>query len=605
MWAILLWAGGLLSPALALSAEAGIRSHGLAIHGEPRYPADFKHLDYVNPDAPKGGKLRLAVRGTFDSFNAWIPKGNAGAGVSAETLTTQTLDDPSVEYGLIAQSIEVPADRSWVIFGLRPQAKWHDGKPITAHDVKWSFETLKAKGRPFYRFYYGNISSAQVLDEHRIKFNFNERGNRELPVIMGQLPVLPRHYWQGRDFERTTLEPPLTSGPYRVKSFEAGRHIVVERVKDYWGRDLPINRGQSNFDSIRYDYYRDGTVIREALKAGHIDYHAENSSKAWALSYDVDVVRKGWLRKEVIPHSQPTGMQGFVMNTRREVFRDRRVRQAISFAFDFEWTNERLFFDQYTRTNSYFSNSELAHSGLPDARELAILEPYRSELPEEVFNQEYRAPKTDGSGWPRENLRRAFALLREAGWQVKDFELTHQATGQQFSFEIMLFGPSLERVVLPFVRNLTRLGIDVRVRVVDRSQYVNRLRSFDYDMFVTVWPQSESPGNEQRNLWSSAAADSPAARNYAGIRSRVVDEIVEKLIVADSRESLIAHSRALDRVLLWHHYVVPNWHSHGDRLLYWDKFSRPAMTPRYGTSIDVWWFDAEKAKALEAARQSG
>jgi microcin C transport system substrate-binding protein len=576
--------------------------HAIAMHGTPKYGADFAHFDYVNPDAPKGGTLRLAESGTFDSFNPFIPKGNAGVGNSFETLLTSSADEPFTEYGLIAESLEFPEDRSWVIFNLRPQARWHDGEPITAEDVVWSLEMLKTKGQPFYRFYYGGVAGAEQLGQRRVKFTFSEKGNRELPLIVGQMPVLPKRYWQERDFERTTLEPPLGSGPYRIVDFEPGRYIVSERVKDYWGEHLPVNVGQNNFDRIRYDYYRDDTVIRQALKAGEIDFREENQAKAWALDYDVPAVRKGWIKKEAVRHQRPAGMQGFVMNTRRLLFKDPRVRRALAYAFDFEWTNKNLFFGQYARTQSYFANSELAATGLPRGEELEILERYRGQISDAVFTTPYDAPGTDGSGWPRANLRRAFELLESAGWKVRDLKLANAATGEPFRFEILLVSPAFERIVLPYARNLKRLGIDVRVRLVDQSQYINRLRSFDFDMFVSGWGQSESPGNEQRSFWSAAAADSPAARNYAGISDPVIDELIELVIKAPDREALVARTRALDRVLLQGHYVVPNWHSRSQRLLYWDKFSRPETTTKNGTSIDYWWFDEAKAARLEAAR---
>jgi microcin C transport system substrate-binding protein len=373
----------------------------------------------------------------------------------------------------------------------------------------------------------------------------------------------------------------------------------MERVDNYWGRDLPVNRGLYNFDSIRYEYFRDDTVTREALKSGDIDFRAENQAKAWALDYDVPAVREGWLKREGIEHRRTTGMQAFIMNTRREKFADPRVRRALAYAFDFEWTNRNLFFGQYTRTESYFSNSDLAARALPEGAELEILERYRGRIPDEVFTRVYEAPETDGSGWPRDNLRRAFALLGEAGWEVRDFKLVKAETGEPFRFEILLRSPAFERIVLPFARNLKRLGIDARVRLVDQSQYINRIRAFDFDMFISGWGQSESPGNEQRNYWSSKAAESPAARNYAGIKDPVIDELIELVITAPSRESLVARTRALDRVLLWGHYVIPNWHLRIDRILHWDKFSRPEVTPHRGTSIDYWWFDEAKARALE------
>ena len=582
------------------------RAHAIAMHGEPKYGPDFTHFDYVNPDAPKGGTLRLAERGTFDSFNRFIPKGTPGRGSANESVMDGSGDEPFTMYGLIAESVEWPEDRSWVTFTLRPEARWHDGEPITVEDVIWSFETLKTKGHPFYRFYYGSVEKAEKVGDRKVKFSFSESGNRELPLIVGQLEVLPKHYWEaeGRDFESTTLEPPLGSGPYRVVDFEAGRHIVLERVKDYWGKDLAINRGQDNFDRIRYDYYRDGTAIRLALKSGDIDYREENQAKAWALEYDVPVVRDGWLNKVEVPHKRPTGMAAFVMNIRRPVFQDPLVRRALAFAFDFEWTNRNIFFGQYSRTESFFSNSDLAATGLPEGEELEILERYRGRIPDEAFTSAYKAPSTDGSGWPRENLNRAFELLAEAGWLVEDLKLVNAETKQQLTFEILYASPDLERIVLPFIRNLKRLGIDVRPRLVDPSQYINRLRSFDFDIILSGWGESESPGNEQRDFWSSSAADSPASRNRIGIKDPVIDELIELLIVAPTRESLVARTRALDRVLLWNHFVIPNWHLQKQRILYWDKFSRPEQPAKFGTSTSLWWFDPVKAARLEQRRST-
>jgi microcin C transport system substrate-binding protein len=576
--------------------------HAIAMHGTVKYGPDFEHFDYANPDAPKGGSLRLAAQGTFDSFNSHIPKGNPGAGNSNETLLTGSADEPFTQYGLIAESMEVPADRSWVIFTLRPQARWHDGEPITVEDVIWSLNTLKSKGQPGYRFYFGGVERAEKVGARRVKFVFSEKGNRELPLIVGQLPILPKHYWEAHDFESTTLDPPLGSGPYRITKFEPGRYVVTERVPDYWGADLPVNVGQNNFEQIRYDYFRDATIIRQALKAGDIDFRMENQAKAWALDYDVPAAERGWLKKETIRHFSPTGMQAFVYNTRRKLFEDPQVRRALAYAFDFEWTNKNLFFGQYARTESYFSNSELAATGVPEGQELAVLEPYRDQIPAEIFAQPYQAPSTDGSGWPRQNLSSAFRLLEKAGWVVRDLKLVNEQTGQAFAFEILLVSPAFERIVLPFVRNLKRLGIDARVRLVDQSQYINRLRSFDFDMIISGWGSSESPGNEQRGYWTSAAAASPAASNYAGVSDPVVDELVEQLINAPDRESLVAQTRALDRVLLFGYYVIPQWHLRTQRVLYWDKFSRPAVTPRNGTSVDYWWFDEAKAARLEQQR---
>ena len=579
--------------------------HGLAMYGEPKYGPGFSHFDYVNPDAPKGGLLRLGAFGNFDNFNAFIPKGHAGPGSSVESLLTASTDEPFTKYGLIAESLEVPEDRSWVTFTLRPEARWHDGEPVTVEDVIWSLNTLKTKGRPQYRFYFQNVVDARKVGPRRVKFSFDEKNNRELPLIVGELPILPKHYWEGRDFEATTLEPPLASGPYRVAKFEAGRFVELERVKDYWGKDLPVNKGQDNFDRIRYEYYRDETIMREALKAGRLDYHNEHTSKAWAVDYmpdNVPAIRNGWLIKEDIAHRRPTGMQAFFFNTRRKVFDDPRVREALGYAFDFGWTNKNLFFSQYTRSQSFFSNSELAASGLPEGEELDTLESFRGRIPEEVFTTAYQAPATDGSGWPRANLRKAFALLEEAGWKVRDQKLVNEQTGEQMRFEILLVQKGIERIVLPFVRNLQRLGIEASVRLVDSSQYINRLRSFDFDMILIGIGQSESPGNEQRFYWSSAAADSPAAQNYAGIKDPVVDELIELIITAPTRESLVARTRALDRVLLNGHYVIPNWHRKTDNILSWNKFSRPSITPDQGTLTRYWWLDEAKAQALAQRR---
>ena len=601
VWVLVLVLGG----ARSLMADAVLSDHAMTMFDNeiPKYAATFPYFDYVNPTAPKGGTLRLAVDGTFDSFNSFIPKGNAASTGSVETLLVNSADEPFTAYGLVAKTMEWPADRSWVIFNLRPEARWHDGTPITADDVVWSFETLVEKGMPFYRYYYSAIDSAEALNTHRVRFNFKESGNQELPLITGQLPVLPKHYWASRDFSATTLDPPLGSGPYRIQKFEAGRYIVQERVTDYWGANLPVRRGMNNFDIIRTEYFRDATPIRLALKAGDIDFRLENQSKAWADDYNVAVVDKGLLNKEMVPHRQPTGMQAFVMNTRRTLFQDPRVRQALGYAFDFEWSNRTLFNGQYTRTTSYFSNSELASSGLPEGSELALLEHYRGRIPDTVFNQAFKIPVTDGSGRPRENLRKATALLKSAGWSVRDLKLINEATGVPFRFEVLLSSKAFERIVLPYTQNLKLLGIEAKIRLVDRTQYMERYRQKDFDMLVAVWGQSETPGNEQREYWGSDAADSVGSRNLAGIKDPVVDELIELLVKSDSREQLNVRTRALDRVLLWGHYVVPHWHIRADRVLYWDKFSRPATPVRSGVMRSRWWYDTQKAAALEQARQ--
>lgn len=588
-------------------AQAVEPAHGVAMHGEPAYPADFTHFAYVNPDAPKGGSLAMAAIGSFDSLNPYILKGNAAVGVGLvfETLTTQSNDEAFSEYGLLAQSIEVPDDRSWVAFTLRPEARWQDGQPVTVDDVVFSFDILKAKGAPFYRAYYANVVKAQQDGERRVKFTFDGTNNRELPLILGQMPVLPKHYWEGREFDRSTLEPPLGSGPYRVKSVDAGRSIVLERVPDYWGANIPVNKGRNNFDLIRYDYYRDPNVALEAFKAGQADLRVEGSSRFWATGYDGPALQKGLIVKLEIPTEGGTGMQAFVFNTRRAKFADPLVRRAIGYAFDFEWTNKNLFYGQYVRTESYFANSELAAQGMPGPDELKLLEPYRDRLPKQVFDEVYRAPQTDGSGNNRDNLRQAVALFKEAGYEVKGGKLVNTATGEPLAFEIMIDqGGLFERIVGPFAKGLERLGITVAVRAVDDAQYEARLNDFDFDMVIGVFGQSLSPGNEQRDFWGSQSADIPGSRNLIGVRDPIVDALIDKIITADSREALIAACRALDRVLLWSDYVIPQWHNRVTRIAYWDKLQHPTSWPRYGVDLFAWWYDPAAAARVEQGRQS-
>jgi microcin C transport system substrate-binding protein len=582
-------------------------SHGLAMHGDLKYPLGFKHFDYVNPDAPKGGEVRLAAEGGFDTFNPYVIKGRPAAGISLlyETLMTSSEDEPFSEYGLLAESVEMPEDRSWVAFTLRSDAKWHDDKPITVEDVIWSFETLKEKGAPFYRYYYANVEKPVQTGERTVKFTFTGGTNRELPLIVGQAPVLPKHYWESRDFEATTLEPPLGSGPYRIGAFEPNRHVTFERVPDYWGKDHPTQKGFWNFDRIRYDYYRDSTVVIEAFKSGAFDFRAENSSKDWATAYDVPAVRDGSMIKKTFDHHRTSGMQGFVMNQRRPLFQDPKVRQALSYAFDFEWSNKALFYGQYVRTRSYFDNSELASTGIPDGPVLALLEPYRDQLPKEVFSTAYEPPKTDGSGNIRANLRDALTLLREAGWQVdpKTKLLVDGKTGAPFKFEILLVSPLFERITLPYTNNLKRLGIDATVRTVDSSQYKERLDNFDFDMVVGSWGQSSSPGNEQRDFWGTEAADRHGSRNLSGIKNPVVDALIGKVIGAPDRKSLVYATRALDTVLLWQHLVVPHWHIPYDRFVYWNRFAQPGIIPDQGEQFFAWWIDPEKDAKLSQLRR--
>ncbi|HEY9080603.1 extracellular solute-binding protein [Magnetovibrio sp.] len=578
--------------------------HAIAMHGAPKYGPDFKHFDYVNPNAPKGGSIRYGGLGSFDSFNGFISKGEVADGIGSlyDSLLTSSADEAFTEYGLLAESVEVPEDRSWIVFHMRPEAKWHDGQPITAEDVKWTFETLIEKGAPSYRFYYADVDKVDVIDPLSVKFTFKTKENRELPLIIGQMAVLPKHYWATRDFEKTSLEPPLGSGPYKLTAFDVGRSVTYTRVEDYWGRNLPVNVGHNNFNEIRYEYFRDASVSVEAFKGGAIDFRSENTSKIWATSYDMPEVANGLIVKEEVGHERPQGMQGFVPNTRRAIFKDARVRQALSYAFDFEWANKNLFYGQYTRSRSFFDNSELAATGLPSADELKILEPYRGLIPDEVFTTEFHPPATQGDGRIRDNLRQADRLLKEAGWEIKDKQRVNTATGEVMEFEVLLIQPEFERVVLPFAKNLERLGVKARVRTIDTAQYIERIRSFDFDIVVSSWGQSMSPGNEQRGFWGTAAADTPGSRNLIGIKDPVIDALIDGIISAGTREDLVTRVHALDRVLQWGHYVVPHWHIPYDRLIYWNKFTRPDIVPMQGTQIGTWWYDEAKAAKLAAAQ---
>ena len=600
---------------LSLSVVAGPladqpyhKGHAISMYGELKYGPEFAHFDYVNPGAPKGGRVKMSANGTYDTLNQFTLKGVSayGLGLIYDSLTTRALDEPFSEYGLLAESIEVPPDRSWAIFTLRSGARWHDGKPIVPEDVVFTFETIKTQGSPVYRNYYADVKQVEKINAQQVKFTFGGTDNRELPLIVGQMSILPKHYWEGKTFEETTLDPPLGSGPYRIEAIDAGRSITYRRVENYWGADLPVNKGRHNPDVIHYDYYKDSTVATEAQKGGEFDFRLQNSSKAWATAYDIPAVGEGKLIKELIPHENGTGMQGFWFNTRRNKFADPKVRYALAHAFDFEWTNANLFYGQYTRSTSYFSNTELASSGLPQGREREILEAFRGQIPEEVFTAEYAPPSTDGSGNLRQNLRVAARMLKDAGWAVTDGKLTHVASGETMSIAFLINNsPSWERIIGPYIQNLERLGVAGTIQIVDTSQYQNRVREYDFDVIVILRGQSLSPGNEQRNYWTSTAADEPGARNYAGIKNSAIDALVEQLINAPDRQTLVATTRALDRVLLWGHYVVPHWHIRAYRVVYWNKFGKPAMSPKYMPQPwqyfpDTWWVDAEKEAALKA-----
>ncbi|MGM0423204.1 MAG: extracellular solute-binding protein [Pseudomonadota bacterium] len=581
--------------------------HGMAMHGEAQY-APGETLDYANPEAPKGGSFRTYAIGSFDNLNPYILKGSpaAGANLPYDTLLYNTEDEAFSEYGLIAKSFEMPEDRSSVTFNLRAEARFHDGTPITAKDVIWSLETLKEDGHPFYRAYYNNVAKVVAENDHRVRFEFDVSGNRELPLIVGQMPVMPSHYWQDKTFAQTTLTPPLGSGPYRISDVDPGRSVTYERVEDYWGRDLAINKGRHNFDEISYEYYRDDTVALQAFLAGEYDFRRENTAKTWQTGYTGDAVAEGKIIKMERPHKLPTGMQGFVFNTRRDIFADKAVRRAINHAFDFEWSNKQFAYGMYERTGSYFENSVLASSGLPKGRELEILNEFKDQLPEVLFTEEFTLPKTEGTGQDmRRHLRDGIGMLEQAGWTLNEQGL-REKDGTVLRFQILLSNASFERWAGPFIKNLRRMGIEADMRVVDSAQYQNRMDSFDFDMTVSTFGQSLSPGNEQRDYWHSSNADQPGSRNLIGVKDPVVDELIEMVIQAPDREELIMRTRALDRVLLWGHYVVPHWHIDYFRLAFWNKFEHPDRAPAFGLGVtDIWWENPDKAAQLPLTPSEG
>src|SRR6202790_3750396 len=599
-----------VDPACAQSQGEPARRHALSLFGDVKYPVDFKRFDYVNPDAPQGGVARQILIGTYDNFNLAVAgvKGSlaSAVGLIYESLMTPSLDEVSTEYGALAESVSHPEDFSFVVYRLRPQAEWHDGKPVTPEDVIFSLDAFK-KYHPQYSAYYRHVVKAEKAGERDIKFTFDAPGNRELPQIVGQLTVLPKHWWEGtdsegrkRDISATTLEKPLGCGAYRIKEFVPGRSIALQRVNDYWGRDLSVNVGRNNFDELRYDYFRDSLVALEAFKGDQVDWRTEGSAKNWATAYDFPAVTEKRVLKEEFPNRSSGSMQAFAMNIRREKFADPRVRRALNFAFDFEEMNKQIFFDQYKRISSYFDGTELASSGLPQGRELEILEAVRAEVPAEVFTTAYTNPIGGNPEAVRENLREALRLLREAGYEVRDRKLVDTKTGTQLALELLGEDPSFERVMLFFKPSLERLGIAVSVRTIDPTQYENRLRSWDFDVVVSSWPESLSPGNEQREYWGSQAADMAGSRNIIGIKNPAVDKLIERVIFTKDRDDLVAATKALDRVLLWNHYVVPQSNYPKLRTARWDRFGRPSELPKYGLSgfPTIWWYDAEKAARI-------
>lgn len=603
---VLSLAGFGVCPVLAQLPPGLVRTHGLALVGRLALPEGFTHFPYVNPNAPKGGEVTTALIGSFDSFNPYIVRGTPAAISSRvfETLLKRSDDEPEAAYAHLARVIELPADRMGVAFELRPEARFHDGHPITSEDVVWTFNTLRDKGRPFYRQYYADVASVTAEGPRRVVFRFTNNQNRELAQILGEMPVLPKHWWEGRDFAAPLTEIPLGSGPYRVGKFEMGRSVVLERVKDYWAKDLPTAKGLANFDTIRAEFYRDPSVAMEAFKAGQVDWRIENSSKNWATAYDFPAMEKGLVKRQAFIRDMPTGMQGMAMNTRRPIFADRLVRRAMTEVFDFEWMNRNLFFDNYKRTSSYFNNSDFAASGMPSAEELKLLEPFRAKLPAEVFDAPFKLPVTDGSGNNRDGLRRALVLLGQAGWMVKDRKLVN-AKGEPFAFQILLSEPAFERIALAYVQSLERLGMQVQVRTVDPAQYQRRMDEFDYDMTDVVIGQSGSPGNEQNDFWGCEAAKTTGSNNVIGVCDPVIESLIAELLKATDYDRQVIVVRALDRVLLAGHYMVPQWHSGTVNVAFWNRFGRPAMPVRVGVVFDSWWLDPALAAVVDQARRVG
>src|SRR5271166_2844652 len=593
---------GLIFPLLFAAAAQAAAQYGMSLFGDLKYGPDFKHFDYVNPDAPKGGTMRSSAIGTFDTLNPFVIKGVPAAGIGAifDTLTVGSEDEPASEYGLVAETIELAPDRLSVLYTIRKEARFHDGTPMTPEDVVWTFETLRAKGHPMYRSYYGDVTKVEKEGDRGVRFSFKSAENRELPEILGEMPVLSRAYWSQRDFEKTTLDPPLGSGPYTVETVDPGHSITYRRVADYWAADLPVNKGRYNVDVIRYDYYRDSTVALEGFKAGQYDVRLENISKAWATGYDGPALRAGLIKKVAIPDGRPSRVQGFGYNLRRTIFQDPRVRKALASAFD--WSNKELFYGAYTRMCSYFDNSELAAIGVPQGDELTIPEKFRGQIPDRVFTAPYDPPKYDGSGNIRDGVRAALTLLKAAGWSFKGEKLINDATGRPFEFEILLFEPAFERIVLPFTRDLERMGITAHLRTVDPAQYEKRMETFDFDMAVVGFGEEQSPGEEQREYWGSQAADEPGSRNLLGIRDKVVDALIEQLISARDRVGLVIRARALDRVLQYGYYLIPHYYVSAFRVAYWDKFRRPAISPKYAVGFETWWVDPAAEQSLEARK---
>jgi microcin C transport system substrate-binding protein len=579
------------------SNPASSQTHGFSAFGELKYPKDFTHFDYTNPDAPKGGLLRLGREGTFDSLNPYIVKG-VPAGLI--TLTTATLldeayDRPGESYAYTAESVEVAPDNSSVTFRLNPNAKFSNGEPVTTDDVIWVFETLKTKGQPMYRTYYKNISKVEKLDDKTIKFSFNTTTNRELPGILGQLPILSKKYYETHPFDETSLKSGPASGPYEVEATSVGHSFVIKRIENWWGADVPSQKGRHNFGKIRTDYYLEANALFEGFKSGLYDLRVEGIAKNWATAYTFPAFIKGHVKREEIKTFLSGATTGLVFNTRRPIFSDIRVRKALTLLFDFPWINKHIFYGLYKRSLSYYPNSDYEAKGFPTEDEKALLEPYQDKIPPEVLTQAFTLPEPQDENDKRELQEQAQNLLKEAGYEVKDAVMVDSKTGKPFTFEILIFNKAQEKFMLNYAASLKRLGIQVSVRNLDPAAYELRTNNLEFDMVHNAILQSPSLGNEQRDYFGSERSDAPGTRNLAGIKNPVVDQLIEKLINTRNYKSLTDTAKALDRVLLWNYYMIPAWHDDVTRVAYWDRFSRPKISPKYlGLDITSWWFDKEK-----------
>lgn len=594
---------------LAAAPAAAEPRHGFAVLGELKYGPQFKHFDYVDPTAPKGGETVLWYQGSFDSLNPFILKGAPAAGhnpflvdgnlLTFESLMVAAADEAGSYYGLVAETVDLPEDRGWVEFTLRPQAKFHDGSTITAEDVAFSFDTLKKEGHPTYGLLLRDVVEAQVLTPRRVRFVFRDGAlTRDLPAYVATLPILSKAWYATREFGKASMEPPMASGAYRVAEVEAGRFIVYERVPGWWADRLPVNVGRWNFARIKYDYYRDREIALEALFARRVDFREEYTSRDWATKYDVPAVRDGRLKRETLPDETPSGTQAFFFNQRRETFADPRVRQALNWAFDFEWTNRTLFYGLYERSTSIFENSDLAAKAPPTPAEIALLEPFRDRLPKEAFEKPYGPPKTDGSGNIRSELRKAGKLLADAGWKLQGGRLLN-AKGEPFEIEFIIDSQGFERIILPYVKNLERLGIAANLRLLDSAQYVKRVQTFDFDVATARFSGSLTPGVEQINRWGSEAVSREGSQNLAGIADPAIDALLDKLIGARDRTELVTAARALDRAVMWGHHLVPQWFKGSHTIAYWDRYGRPKVKPKYDLGfLDTWWLDEKKQAAL-------